>query len=103
MKRIQEIMKKPQRPETVIQFGEGGVLRGFFDWMLQKLNDSGEYLGSAVIVQPIEKGMCDKLNEQNCLYTHVMRGAEGIEVTKVDVVSRCVKPYDDYSGLFGAG
>ena len=25
--------------ETVIQFGEGGFLRGFADWMIQKMND----------------------------------------------------------------
>ena len=56
MKKIDEIKVKPQRRETVIQFGEGGFLRGFADWMLQKLNNSGEYSGSVVVVQPIEQG-----------------------------------------------
>ncbi|MBE7052743.1 MAG: tagaturonate reductase [Ruminococcaceae bacterium] len=100
MARIDEIVNKPQRKETVIQFGEGGFLRGFVDWMLQKLNESGKYEGSVVVVQPIEMGMCDKLSEQNCVYTHVMRGLENgksvVKKDKVDVISRCVKPYDNY-------
>ena len=87
---------KPIRTERVIQFGEGGFLRGFADWMLQKLNDNGSFEGSVVVVQPIEKGMCQTLSEQNCLYTHLVRGTEGVETTLVDVISRCVEPYADF-------
>lgn len=43
------------RKETVIQFGEGGFLRGFADYFFQKLQDKGLFDGSVVIVQPIEK------------------------------------------------
>ena len=100
MQTIKEVVKKPSRPEKVIQFGEGGFLRGFVDWMLQKLNESDLWNGSVVVVQPIEKGMCDVLSQQDCLYTHVMRGLENKEpvVRKdvVDCISRCVKPYEDF-------
>ncbi len=85
-----------KRPERVIQFGEGGFLRGFVDWMIQKLNDAGEFNGNIVVVQPIEQGMCDMLTAQNCGYTHVIRGVEGVEKTIVNSISRCVKPYEDY-------
>ena len=85
-----------KRPERIIQFGEGGFLRGFVDWMVQKLNDSGEFNGNIVVVQPIENGMCDMLTAQNCGYTHFIRGVEGVEKTIVNSISRCVKPYDDY-------
>ncbi len=88
---------KPNRKERVIQFGEGGFLRGFVDWMLQKMNDNGAFCGSVVVVQPIENGMCDMLSEQNCVYTHLIRGVEGVDKTLVDVISRCVKPYEDFS------
>lgn len=84
------------RPEKIIQFGEGGFLRGFFDWILQHLNEKTDFNGSAVIVQPIEKGLCDKLSEQNCTYTHVCRGAEGVVAKKIDSISRCVKVYDEF-------
>ena len=96
MKNIKEF-PKAERPVRVIQFGEGGFLRGFVDWMLQKLNDQGAFNGSVAVVQPIEAGMCDLLSSQNCLYTHIIRGAEGMEKTIVDVISHCVKPYEDFN------
>ena len=88
--------EKKQRTERVIQFGEGGFLRGFADWMLQKVNECSDFDGSVVVVQPIENGMCDMLTAQNCVYTHLVRGVEGVEKTVVDVISRCVKPYEDF-------
>ncbi len=98
--KITEAVQKPQRPERVIQFGEGGFLRGFVDWMIQKLNDSGKWEGSVVVVQPIAQGMCDALSAQDGLYTHVMRGLKNgapvVETDTVDCISRCVKPYEDF-------
>ena len=82
--------------ERFIQFGEGGFLRGFADWMIQKMNDLTDFEGSVVVVQPIENGLCDLLSSQNCEYTHLIRGKEGVEITKVDIISRCVKPYDNF-------
>ena len=84
------------RTERVIQFGEGGFLRGFVDWMLQKVNEKSDFDGSVVVVQPIEQGMCDMLSAQDCVYTHVCRGVEGVDTTVVDVISRCVKPYENF-------
>ena len=88
--------KKTVRPEKVIQFGEGGFLRGFVDWMLMKINETGNFDGNVVVVQPIADGMCDMLTEQNCLYTHIIRGSEGVEKKLIDVISRCIKPYEDF-------
>ncbi len=88
--------EKKQRVERVIQFGEGGFLRGFVDWMIQKINDKTDFNTGVVVVQPIADGMCDMLSAQNCVYTHVIRGAEGVEKSLIDVISRCVKPYDDF-------
>ena len=82
--------------ETIIQFGEGGFLRGFADWMVQYANEKADFDGKVVVVQPIEKGMCDLLSAQDCVYTHLCRGAEGVDIKKIDVISRCVKPYDDF-------
>ncbi len=96
MKNIKEVKATVSRPERVIQFGEGGFLRGFVDWMLQKVNETTDFNGNVVVVQPIEKGMCDMLTEQNGLYTHIIRGKEGVDKTVVDVISRCVKPYENF-------
>ena len=83
-------------PIRVIQFGEGGFLRGFADWMLQKMSDKGLFDGSVAVVQPIEQGLCDLLEAQECCYTHLIRGAEGVETTFCNVISRTVKPYADF-------
>lgn len=83
--------------EKVIQFGEGGFLRGFVDWMLQIVNEKTDFAGKVVVVQPIENGMCDLLSSQDCKYTHICRGSEGVDTRKIDVISRCVKPYEDYN------
>jgi len=80
----------------VIQFGEGGFLRGFVDWMLQIVNENTDFNGSVTVVQPIKNGLCDMLTEQNCIYTHLCRGIEGVDKRKIDVISDCVKPYDDF-------
>lgn len=82
--------------EKFIQFGEGGFLRGFADWMIQQVNDKTDFEGAVTVVQPIEKGMCDMLTAQNCEYTHVCRGLEGVDTQKINIISRCVKPYDDF-------
>lgn len=82
--------------EKVIQFGEGGFLRGFADWMIQQVNEQTDFNGKVVVVQPIENGLCDALEEQNCKYTHLCRGVEGVDKKTIDVISRCVKPYDDF-------
>lgn len=92
-------MSTKQRTERIIQFGEGGFLRGFVDWMLQIVNEETDYDGNVVVVQPIERGMCDMLEAQNCEYTHICRGIEGVLEKKIDVISRCVKPYEDFEGF----
>mgnify|MGYP002517838972 FL=1 len=93
-------LARVSRPEKVIQFGEGGFLRGFVDWILQITDEKTDFDGNAVVVQPIEKGMCDMLEKQGCVYTHVMRGLKDgvptVDKKIINVISRTVKPYDDY-------
>ena len=87
------------KKETVIQFGEGGFLRGFVDYFFQKLKEKDLFDGSVVIVQPIEKGMCEMLEKQGCEYNLFLRGINDGKVvdehTHIDVISRCVNPYSD--------
>lgn len=91
---------KINRPEKIIQFGEGNFLRGFADWIIQTIDENTDFNGSVVVVQPIEHGMCDMLEKQNCVYNLVMRGLKNGEATEiqktVDVISRTVNPYKDY-------
>ena len=92
---------KPERCEKVIQFGEGGFLRGFVDWIIQITDEVTDFNAGVVVVQPIEKGMCKMLDSQNCVYTHVMRGIKNgvptVEKKKIDCISRTVNPYEDFN------
>ena len=86
--------------ETVIQFGEGNFLRGFFDYFLHKMNEKGLYDGKAVVVQPISMGRVAELNEQDCKYNLYLRGIQNGEIVKehtfVESISRCIDPYKDF-------
>ena len=81
--------------ERIIQFGEGGFLRGFADWMLQIVNEKTDFDGKAVVLQPRPTGLCNVRTEQGFKYTHICRGVEGVEVKEIDVISRCVNLYEE--------
>jgi len=86
--------------EKIIQFGEGGFLRGFADWIFEITNEKTDFSGSVVVVQPIEKGLCGLLSAQGCVYTHIMRGLKDgepyVDEKKISVISRCINPYEDF-------
>jgi tagaturonate reductase len=88
-------------PEKVLQFGEGNFLRCFVDWMFHQLNKKGNFNGSVVVVQPIDTGMVDLLNEQDGLYTVNLRGLNNGKAESfyevVDVISRGINPYKNFS------
>ena len=87
-------------PERIIQFGEGNFLRAFVDWIIYNMNQKAEFNSSVVIVQPLEIGMVNSLNEQDGLY-HVnlqglQNGKEVDSIQLIDVVSRGLNPYAQY-------
>jgi len=88
---------KSHAPERIIQFGEGNFLRCFVDWIIYKMNRKTDFNSSVVVVQPIERGMVDWLNEQDCLY-HVnlqgrLDGKPVNKLTRIDCISRALNPY----------
>lgn len=87
-------------PEKVLQFGEGNFLRAFVDWMFYELNKKANFNGSVVVVQPIDKGMINMLNEQEGLYTLYLSGLKngkpGSTHETIDVISRGINPYEDF-------
>ena len=88
---------KSVMPEKIIQFGEGNFLRAFVDWIIWNMNQKTNFNGSVVVVQPIERGMVDWLNGQDCLY-HVnlqgrLNGEAVNSLTRIDTISRAINPY----------
>ena len=94
---------KMLHPERVIQFGEGKFLRAFVDWIIQKMNENVNFNSSVVVVQPIDRGMVDMLNAQDCLYHVNLQGLDKGEkvnsLTRIDVISRALNPYADFSAF----
>ncbi|WP_338825725.1 Altronate oxidoreductase [Moorella thermoacetica] len=90
-------------PERVIQFGEGNFLRAFVDWMFHQLNKKGMFQGRVVVVQPLARGLIDKLNQQDGLYTLILRGyQDGQMIEKREIItsiSRGLNPYEDWQAV----
>ncbi len=91
--------------ERVLQFGEGNFLRGFVDWMIDRLNkeNGGDY--GVVVVEPLSSSMMDKfINDQDGLYNLYLRGlqnGERVEETRVvECVTRCIDPYERTDEFF---
>lgn len=84
-------------PERVLQFGEGNFLRAFVDWMINAMNIRGLFGGRALVIQPIERGLVDALNEQGGLYTCILRGVERGQLVErreiITSISRGIDPY----------
>lgn len=88
---------KSVAPERIIQFGEGNFLRAFVDWIIWNMDAKTNFNGSVVVVQPIDRGMVDWLNGQDCLY-HVnlqgrLNGEAVNSLERIDVISRALNPY----------
>ena len=84
-------------PVKVLQFGEGNFLRAFVDWIVYNMNQKTDFNSSVVVVQPIERGMAEWLNGQDCLY-HVnlqgrLNGEAVNSLTRIDCISRALNPY----------
>ena len=94
---------KTQRPERIIQFGEGNFLRAFVDWIVWQMDQRTDFDASVVIVQPIAQGMVEQLDAQDCLYHVNLQGLiDGQPVNSlelIDSVSRTVNPYTDHAAF----
>ena len=90
-------------PERVLQFGEGNFLRAFVECWIDKMNEKAGFNSKVVLCQPIAPGLADMINEQEGLYTLLLRGNEnGKKVDDrrvISCVSRCLNPYKDYDAV----
>ncbi len=95
---------KEKRTERVMQFGEGNFLRGFVDWMFDRLNKEHGGDFGVVAVQPLPGGMVSMLNGQDGCYSLYLRGLQNGEKTEetriVDCITRGINPYTDTEVFF---
>ena len=105
MKKINDIVYKKygSYPEKILQFGDGNFLRAFCDLMIEKANDKNILNSSIVISQNTPNGKAKELNNQNGIYTLIIRGKENGEnvekIEQITSVSRCLNPYIEYDKL----
>lgn len=96
-----QTVQKPELPVKILQFGEGNFLRAFVDWMIDKANEAGVMHHGVAIVQPIEKGMADMLNQQDDLYHVYLEGIKDKKPVKDIRLVKCVQdalnPYTEYA------
>lgn len=85
--------------ERVLQFGEGNFLRGFVDWMFDRLNEEIDGDFGVVVVQPLPGGRVSKLNNQDGLYTLYSRGLVNNKKTEeiriIECITRGIDPYQN--------
>ncbi|MCF6222451.1 MAG: tagaturonate reductase [Flavobacteriaceae bacterium] len=87
-------------PIKIVQFGEGNFLRAFVDYAFQQLNKEVNFQAGIAVVQPIENGMINMLNDQDGLYTLFMKGIkEGEEIQDKELITNIVKGINPYTNF----
>lgn len=87
--------------ETILQFGTGNFLRGFADYFINKMNETGLYEGKVVIVSPTNSKSVERINAQNGKYNLLLRGIENNEAVsnrfEINTITRAINPYADHN------
>ncbi len=97
MKNVKDVaIKRVDRPVKIIQFGEGGFLRAFVDYMVDVANEKGVFDGNVLIVKPLAyKFPCEHFDNQDNYYTVLLRGKkDGRNVDEPRIITSVVKTLD---------
>ena len=87
-------------PIKIVQFGGGNFMRGFTDYIIDKMNKEAGFNAGIVNVQPTPNGSVHKLEAQDNLYTlftrGIKKGALIDEKQLISAIQKSVNPYTDY-------
>nr|WP_315221720.1 tagaturonate reductase [uncultured Flavobacterium sp.] len=87
-------------PIKIVQFGEGNFLRAFVEYAFQKLNQEANFNAGIAVIQPIDRGLVNMINEQDGLYTLFMKGVKkGEEIQEKELITNIVKAIDPYASF----
>ncbi len=78
-------------PEKVLQFGTGVLLRGLPDYYIDKANKQGIFNGRIVVVKSTGNGGADEFSNQDCLYTHCIKGVKNNEVVDETIINSSIR------------
>ncbi|QTD37681.1 tagaturonate reductase [Polaribacter batillariae] len=100
-------VKASTYPERIIQFGEGNFLRAFANWMVHKMNKNANFNAGVVVIQPINQGQIEVLNNQDGLYTLYLNGIKNNKAISeheiIDCIQRGINPYENYNAYLALG
>lgn len=92
-----------QLPIKIVQFGGGNFMRGFTDYVIDKLNKETGFNAGIVNIQPTPNGSVHKLEEQGNLYTLFSRGIKKGEIVDeksvISAIQKSINPYADYTSF----
>lgn len=89
-KSINNFKQAEALPEKVLQFGTGVLLRGLPDYYIDKANKQGIFNGRIVVVKSTGNGGADEFSNQDCLYTHCIKGVKNNEVVDETIVNSSI-------------
>jgi tagaturonate reductase len=81
---------KSNLPEKVLQFGTGVLLRGLPDYYIDKANKQGIFNGRIVVVKSTGNGGADEFSNQDCLYTHCIKGVQNNQIIDEVIVNNSI-------------
>jgi tagaturonate reductase len=88
-------------PIKIVQFGGGNFMRGFTDYVIDKLNKEAGFNAGIVNVQPTQGGSVHKLEGQDNLYTLFTRGIKKGEIVDekqvISAIQKSINPYTNYN------
>ena len=91
------------KPVGILQIGDGNFLRAFVDWMIDVANGAGLFNGEVTLAQPLSRGIADRLNEQDGLFTVLLRGVQNGKAVDdrriVSCVKRALNPYSQWNEM----
>lgn len=92
-----------QYPERILQFGEGNFLRAFADWIIHRMNEEIDFNSGILVVGPRKNDKVYRLNDQDGLYTLLLKGYERKKLVEDRIVINCItrgihtyKDYEEY-------
>lgn len=90
--------------ERVLQFGEGNFLRGFADYMFDRLNKENGGDFGVVVIQPRPGNKVTRLNNQDGIYTlyscGLINGVKAEETRIINCITRGINPYENTDDFF---
>jgi tagaturonate reductase len=89
-KNINNFKQAEALPEKVLQFGTGVLLRGLPDYYIDKANKQGIFNGRIVVVKSTGNGGADEFSNQDCLYTHCIKGVKNNEVVDETIINSSI-------------